>query len=83
MSKLAHLTFYFFHLARPQKSLPIPGLGQQRVLPLLTTKSLHGVYGVCGGQVYFYMHNTTRQSYQCTNWLGESWSCLGCHVLTK
>jgi hypothetical protein len=21
---LAHLTFYFFHLARPQKSLPIP-----------------------------------------------------------
>jgi hypothetical protein len=25
-SKLAHLTFYFFHLARPQKSLPIPVL---------------------------------------------------------
>jgi len=27
---LAHLTFYFFHLARPQKSLPIPGLHDQR-----------------------------------------------------
>jgi hypothetical protein len=29
-SKLAHLTFYFFNLARPQKSLPIPALGECR-----------------------------------------------------
>jgi hypothetical protein len=27
---VAHLTFYFFHLARPQKSLPIPDLEGHR-----------------------------------------------------
>jgi hypothetical protein len=28
---LAHLKFYFFHLARPQKGLPIPGLAERHV----------------------------------------------------